>query len=109
MLEKTLRINALYDFYHSLLTSKQQIYMSHYYLGDYSLSEIASDYNVSRQAVHDNLKRAEQILERYEKKLKLFEKHEKRQQLLQQLIKLIEDEDHSSPIKEVVQALKQMN
>ena len=44
MLEKTTRINYLYDFYQSLLTEKQKSYMSLYYLDDYSLGEIAEEY-----------------------------------------------------------------
>lgn len=50
LLEKTTRMNFLYDFYNSLLTPKQQSYMSLYYLDDYSLGEIAEEYEISRQA-----------------------------------------------------------
>ncbi len=49
MLEKTNRINYLYDFYQALLTPKQSSYMALYYLDDYSLGEIAEEYDVSRQ------------------------------------------------------------
>ncbi|MGV3240670.1 putative DNA-binding protein, partial [Streptococcus hyovaginalis] len=69
MLEKTTRMNYLFDFYQSLLTPKQRSYMSLYYLDDYSLGEIAAEYNVSRQAVYDNIKRTEAMLEEYENKL----------------------------------------
>lgn len=62
MLEKTTRINYLYDFYQSLLTEKQQSYMSLYYLDDYSLGEIADEYEVSRQAVYDNIKEQKRCL-----------------------------------------------
>lgn len=85
MLEKTTRINYLYDFYQSLLTPKQSSYMSLYYLDDYSLGEIAEEYDVSRQAVYDNIKRTEQMLEQYEEKLLLFQKFEARQRILKQL------------------------
>ena len=47
MLEKTTRMNYLYDFYQSLLTPKQRSYMALYYLDDYSLGEIAEEYDVS--------------------------------------------------------------
>ena len=43
--------------------------MSLYYLDDYSLGEIAEEYDVSRQAVYDNIKRTEAMLEEYEEKL----------------------------------------
>jgi predicted DNA-binding protein YlxM (UPF0122 family) len=85
MLDKTMRINYLYDFYQSLLTPKQQSYMSLYYLDDYSLGEIAEEFNISRQAVYDNIKRTEAMLEEYEEKLLLLEKFQKRQVLINQL------------------------
>jgi predicted DNA-binding protein YlxM (UPF0122 family) len=88
MLEKTTRINYLYDFYQSLLTPKQSSYMSLYYLDDYSLGEIAEEYDVSRQAVYDNIKRTEQMLEEYEEKLLLFQKFQARQLILKQLREL---------------------
>ena len=46
--------------------------MSLYYLDDFSLGEIAEEYHVSRQAVYDNIKRTEAMLEQYEEKLLLF-------------------------------------
>ena len=84
-LEKTTRMNYLYDFYQSLLTKKQQSYMALYYLDDFSLGEIAEEYDVSRQAVYDNIKRTEAMLEEYEAKLLLFEKFQQRSALLQRL------------------------
>ncbi|MFS0637450.1 putative DNA-binding protein [Mesobacillus foraminis] len=82
MLEKTTRMNYLYDFYQALLTPKQQSYMSLYYLDDYSLGEIAEEYDVSRQAVYDNIKRTEAMLEEYEEKLMLFQKFQERKNLI---------------------------
>lgn len=84
-LDKTNRMNYLFDFYQELLTPKQRNYMSLYYLDDYSLGEIAEEFEVSRQAVYDNIKRTEVMLEQYEEKLKLFEKFQARQQLIQTL------------------------
>ena len=85
MLEKTMRMNYLYDFYHALLTPKQRNYMALYYLDDYSLGEIAEQYKVSRQAVYDNIRRTEAMLEQYEEKLGLLQKYERRQQLIGRL------------------------
>ncbi|WP_046175082.1 putative DNA-binding protein [Domibacillus indicus] len=87
MLEKTMRMNYLYDFYQMLLTDKQRSYMSLYYLDDYSLGEIADEYEVSRQAVYDNIKRTEAMLEEYEAKLMLLKKFQERQVLINQLKK----------------------
>ncbi|MDN6570226.1 MAG: DNA-binding protein, partial [Staphylococcus equorum] len=49
---KTIRMNYLFDFYQSLLTNKQRNYLELFYLQDYSLSEIADTFDVSRQAVY---------------------------------------------------------
>jgi uncharacterized protein len=92
MLEKTTRMNYLYDFYQSLLTPKQQSYMSLYYLDDYSLGEIAEEYDVSRQAVYDNIKRTEVMLEDYEEKLLLFQKFQERSKLLTHVKELLNEE-----------------
>ena len=81
------RLNNLFDFYQSLLTDKQQAYFTYYFREDYSLSEIADLMNVSRNAVHLQIKKIASYLEAYEAKLKLFYKQEKRNQLLEQLKK----------------------
>ncbi|KRM89216.1 putative DNA-binding protein [Liquorilactobacillus vini] len=75
-IEKTNRINALLDFYEPLLTEKQTVYIVLYYRDDLSLGEIAENYHVSRQAVYDNIKRTELILEKYERKLHLFQQYQ---------------------------------
>lgn len=71
-LEKNNRMNYLISFYENLLTSKQKEYIEEYYVDDFSLSEIAENYQVSRQAVYDNIQRTEKILEEYESKLHLY-------------------------------------
>ena len=68
-IEKTNRMNALFEFYAALLTDKQMNYIELYYADDYSLAEIAEEFGVSRQAVYDNIRRTEKILESYEMKL----------------------------------------
>ncbi|TDL35067.1 putative DNA-binding protein [Jeotgalibacillus sp. S-D1] len=85
MLAKTTRVNFLFDFYQMLLTPKQRSYMSLYYLDDYSLGEIADEYDVSRQAVYDNIRRTEAMLEEYESKLLLFQKFQERAKMIDQL------------------------
>lgn len=72
-IEKTNRINALLDFYEPLLTAKQAEYIDLYYRDDYSLGEIAANYSVSRQAVYDNIRRTEKLLENYEERLHLYQ------------------------------------
>lgn len=92
MLEKTTRINFLYDYYVSLLTEKQRNYLSLYYHEDYSLGEIAEQTKVSRQAVYDNIKRTENLLEHYEDNLKLYEKNTKRNMLLKEVKQQIKED-----------------
>ncbi|MHA7963001.1 YlxM family DNA-binding protein [Paenibacillus sp. CAU 1782] len=84
-LTRTTRINLLLDFYESLLTDKQRSMLIYYYHDDFSLGEIASELGVSRQAVYDNLKRAESALEHYESKLRLLARHERLQSFAEQL------------------------
>ncbi|WP_422124702.1 putative DNA-binding protein [Planococcus sp. X10-3] len=81
-LEKTTRMNYLFDFYQELLTPKQRSYMMLYYLDDHSLGEIAEEYHITRQAVYDNIRRTEAMLEEYEAKLQLFDKFKRRQELV---------------------------
>lgn len=101
MLEKTIRINDLYDFYYPLLTEKQQSYMSLYYRSDLSLSEIAEQCNVTRQAVYDTIKRTEQMLEEYEDKLNLYKKFRRRQELLQKLMEITFSDEGKKLIEEL--------
>ncbi|MGM8214442.1 putative DNA-binding protein [Bacillaceae bacterium W0354] len=93
MLEKTTRINYLFDFYQQLLTPKQKNYMELYYLEDYSLGEISENYHVSRQAVYDNIKRTEAMLEDYEEKLCLYKRFEERNRLLNEMKDAIKNQD----------------
>ncbi|WP_168122280.1 YlxM family DNA-binding protein [Paenibacillus sp. HB172176] len=89
-LTRTTRANLLFDFYESLLTEKQRMIFSYYYHDDYSLGEIAAELGITRQAVHDNMKRVESTLESYESKLELLVKHERLVGLARQLEKRVE-------------------
>ncbi len=78
-------MNLLFDFYQELLTAKQKAYVSFYYLDDYSLGEIAEEFEVSRQAIYDNIKRTEESLEKYEEKLGMLKKYQQREKLFGEL------------------------
>ncbi len=88
--EQRMRLGRLFDIYGGLLTEKQRLCLSLYFYDDLSLSEISAELGVSRQAVHDLLKRVEQILERYEKTLGVFAKEETLQQELRQALNLLQ-------------------
>ena len=64
----------LYDFYGELLTEHQKNVYEDAVCNDMSLSEIAEEQGVSRQAVHDLIRRCDRILENYEEKLHLVER-----------------------------------
>ena len=70
-IQRMLRMSMLLDAYGSLLTEKQRKFMKLHYEQDLSFGEIAGDFAVSRQAIHDSVRHAERSLENLEKKLKL--------------------------------------
>lgn len=107
-LEKTNRMNLLLDFYGTLLTGKQQSVLTSYFYEDFSLGEIASELDVSRQAVFEHIKRAEQTLEEYEAKLGLLAKYERRSALLERLEKALADKGlaDEAELKRLLDSLK---
>ena len=72
-MEQFVQQTLLYDFYGELLTEHQRRIYEDVVLNDYSLSEAAADVGISRQGVHDNVKRCNKILLDYEEKLHLVE------------------------------------
>lgn len=85
--EKKEWLNQLFDLYGKLLTEKQKSYFKLYYFEDYSLQEIAEVFEVTRNAVFDHLKKAEEHLIFYENELHLKEKKEKRAVIYDELEK----------------------
>ena len=73
-MEKFVEQTLLYDFYGELLTERQQQVYESVVLEDYSLSEVAEDLGISRQGLHDMIKRCNHTLEEYESRLHLVEK-----------------------------------
>ena len=72
MEEKIIYYGTLLELYGELLTDKQYSAIDKYYNMDLSLSEIAQEDKITRQAVRDNIKKAEEKLEYFESKLKLY-------------------------------------
>ncbi|WP_138496588.1 putative DNA-binding protein [Paenibacillus pinistramenti] len=104
-LEKTTRVNLLFDFYEPLLTEKQQTFLKYYFHDDFSLGEIAAEFEISRQAVYEHIKRAEQMLEVYEQKLGLLEKQQKAAEDLIRLENLLQGSTISSADKDLAISL----
>ena len=80
-MKKTIDTTILLDIYGQMLTKKQFNILNDYYNNDLSLTEIAENEGITRQAVNDNIKKGEQKLYTIESKLnimkKTFEKQEK--------------------------------
>ena len=76
-MEEVLYYTELFDFYGTLLTEKQQNYFKDYYFNNLSLSEIAENYEITRNAIHNQLREAKEKLEYYEKNLQLIDKQKK--------------------------------
>ena len=76
-MDKLLEIVSLLDCYGELLTEKQRNVMELYYSEDLSLSEIAEHEKITRQGVHDSIKRSEQYLFEMEQKLGFVARNEK--------------------------------
>ncbi len=73
-MEKIVKQGLLYDFYGALLNEHQRSIYEAFVYDNMSLSEIALDQGISRQGVHDLMKRCDKSLEDYENKLHLVEK-----------------------------------
>ena len=73
-MEEKIRLTLLYDFYSELLTGHQREILADYIEEDLTVSEIAAEHEISRQAASDMIKRSRKILEDYENKLKLVDK-----------------------------------
>ncbi len=84
-LQKHLDIVEVYEIYRPLLTPKQQVILDYYYFDNYSLSEIAELEKISRNAVHDTLKRTVLKLYDYEEKLQLNKARKQRLKLIEKL------------------------
>lgn len=96
-MDNKVKISMLNEMYGNLLTSKQQEFIVDYYNNDLSLSEIAENNMITRQAVRDILKKGEKKLLEYDEKLQFMKKISKQEEKIQKvLMKLTTIEKHSS-------------
>ena len=99
-MEKNVKISMLCEIYGKLLTKKQLEILTDYYNNDLSLSEIAENNQITRQAVRDIIKKGENKLFELEEKLLFMEKTMKQEKLLQEVLnELSKIEDASSDKK----------
>ena len=88
-------LNNLFDIYQGLLSDKEKNVFINYYMDDLSLSEIAENLSVTRNAVHKSLKNVEEKLQNYEDKLNIYSKKEK--------IYIAIEENNIAKIKEIME------
>ena len=97
-MEDVLYYNALYDLYGSLLTDSQKKYFEDYYFHNLSFTEIAEDYQVSRNAAFKQVHIVVEKLKEYEEKLHLYEKRNK----LLEMAKEIENEKMKKDLENLI-------
>ena len=94
-MEDLLYYSDLYDLYKGLLTDKQKQYFEDYYFNNLSFSEISENYNVSRNAIYNQVRITKELLEKYEDVLKLKSKYERIEELL-------DNDKKSKKIREII-------
>ena len=103
--EKLYEESLLYDFYGELLTEHQKQVFEEVVLNDYSLAEVAEDLGISRQGVHDLVKRTRQALAGYEEKLHLVQKFIRIRDNVNRIQKMTEDEGIRKLTEEILEEL----
>lgn len=95
-MEKIVEQGLLYDYYGELLTEHQKKIYEDAVYQDLSLSEIAEEAGISRQGVHDLIKRCDKILKEYEDKLHLLEKSLATREKIEEIVKISGGEKEDS-------------
>lgn len=90
-LEERVYLSMLYDFYGALLKENNRRIFEAYIQEDYSISEIAEEMEISRQAVHDAVKRITKQLKGYEEKLGLLERFERQRDEMKRLHECLQE------------------
>lgn len=110
MFDKIAELSILFDFYGELLPEKQKTFLTLYHEENYSLSEIADEFGISRQGVHDGVKKAERALYELEDKLGLVKRFEKTEAALRRaeklLTELIEERKADPELEEKLRQIK---
>ena len=102
-MEKIFEQGLLYDFYRELLTEHQRSIYEDAVFNDMSLGEIAEERRISRQGVHDLIKRCDKILQDYESKLHLVERFAKAKETIGEIVLLTQMDDDTERGTAVVQ------
>ena len=84
-IKNIVEVTVLLGYYGNLLSEKQQAYLVAYLEEDYSISEIAKEYSVSRQAVYDQIKKGVNQLYEIEEKLEIVKRDKQLKSLIEAL------------------------
>lgn len=98
-MEKIVELGLLYDFYGELLTEHQRRIYEDAVFQDMSLAEIAEEAGISRQGVHDLLKRCDKLLLGYESKLHLAERFMEAKKTVKEILRLAGEASESDGAK----------
>ena len=104
-MEKKVKISMLCEIYGNMLTEKQLEILTDYYNNDLSLSEIAENNQITRQAVRDIIKKGENKLFELEEKLLFMEKTMKQEKLLQEVLNELSKIEEASSDKKIEKIL----
>ena len=107
-LEKNVKVSLLCQIYGKMLTEKQYEVINDYYNNDLSLSEIAENNEITRQAVRDIIKKGENKLFELEEKLAFMEKTLKQEKQLQEIIEELNKIEETSSDKKVAKILNRV-
>lgn len=107
-MEKNVKISMFLQIYGNLLTEKQQQFLNDYYNNDLSLSEIAENNNITRQAARDNIKKGEQKLFEFEEKLGVMKKTIIQEQKISEILLKITKIKSKSSDKQVQHILEEV-
>ncbi len=104
-MEKNVEVSMLCQIYGKMLTQKQYDMINDYYNNDLSLSEIAENNHITRQAVRDIIKKGENKLFELEEKLAFMKKALKQEKTLQQILEELSKIEDTSSDKKVEKIL----
>ena len=104
-MEKIVEQGLLYDFYGELLTPHQREVYESAVFEDMSPSEIAQEYGISRQGIHDLIKRCDKLLIGYEEKLQLVHKFLYIKDKAQQIEALTGEPEIKELVKQIIEEL----
>jgi hypothetical protein len=105
-MEKNVKVSLLCQIYGKLLTDKQFNVLNDYYNNDYSLSEIAENYSITRQAVRDNIMKGEAKLFEYEEKLGIMKRTLNQEQRIEKILSEISKIQTNSSDKKIASILE---